>query len=259
MRADTIGIIGGTGWLGGALAQALLDSGFINADRLFLSNRSGSHPLGETGVHLLVDNQALLDASDIIVISVRPEQFKALDIDASGKWVISLMAGVASQTISEATGARAVVRAMANAAVEIGKSFTPWYCEHDLTAPEAAFIQRLLECVGTASRVPTEDCIDYLSALSGTGPAFPALLMTALARQAISAGIPEDVARQAAQGVVLSASQLLADHEPQAMIDSLVAYKGVTAAALQSLLDGGFEAQIGEAVQAGAQVARKGM
>jgi pyrroline-5-carboxylate reductase len=43
------------------------------------------------------------------------------------------------------------------------------------------------------------------------------------------------------------------------MIDSLVAYKGVTAAALQSLLDAGFERQIGEAVQAGAEVARRGM
>jgi pyrroline-5-carboxylate reductase len=121
------------------------------------------------------------------------------------------------------------------------------------------FIQGLLACVGTASRVPTEDAIDYLSALSGTGPAFPALLMTALANQAVAAGIPEDVAQSAARGVVLNASQLLANAEPQDLIDSLVAYKGVTAAALQSLMDAGFEDQIGRAVQAGADVARKGM
>lgn len=254
-----IGIIGGTGWLGGGLAQAMLDSGFIEADRLFLSNRSGSHPLAQTGARVLVDNQALVDASDVVIVSVRPEQFKTLNVKASGKRVISLMAGVTARTISEATGASVVVRAMANAAVEIRQSFTPWHCEQALDAAEVAFIQGLLECVGTASRVPTEEAIEYLSALSGTGPAFPALLMIALTRQAVIAGIPESVARQAAKGVVVSASQLLASHDSQEMIDSLVAYKGVTAAALQSLISAGFEGLIGNAVQAGAEVARRGM
>lgn len=259
MATERIGIIGGTGWLGGGLAQAMLDSGFIHADQLFLSNRSGSHPLAQTGAHVLADNQALVDACEVVILSVRPEQFKALNIQASGKRVISLMAGVTSQTISETTGASIVVRAMANAAVEIRQSFTPWHCAHALDAAEVTFIQGLLECVGTASRVPTEDGIDYLSALSGTGPAFPALLMTALTQQAVMAGIPEDVARQAAKGVVVSASRLLANHDPQEMIDSLVAYRGVTAAALRSLIDAGFEKQIGGAVQAGADIARKGM
>lgn len=259
MNAERIGIIGGTGWLGGALAKALLDSGFIAAGRLWLSNRSGSHPLADMGVQLVADNQALVEACDVVILSVRPEQFKLLKVDATGKCVISLMAGVTSQAITEATGANVVVRAMANAAVEIRQSFTPWHCAQVLNAAEVDFVQRLLECVGTASRVPREADVDYLSALSGTGPAFPALLMTALTRQAVIAGIPEDVARQAAHGVVVSASQLLASHEPQAMIDSLVAYKGVTAAALQSLMDDGFDAQIGKAVEAGAEIARKGM
>jgi len=254
-----IGIIGGTGWLGGGLAQAMLDSGFIEADRLFLSNRSGSHPLAQTGAHVLTDNQALVDASDVVIVSVRPEQFNALKVKAPGKRVISLMAGVTAKAISEATGASIVVRAMANAAVEIRQSFTPWHCEQALDAAEVAFIQGLLECVGTASQVPTEEAIDYLSALSGTGPAFPALLMTALTQQAVIAGVPESVDLQAAKGVVVSASQLLASHDPQEMIDSLVAYKGVTAAALQSLLDAGFGEQIGRAVQAGADIARRGM
>jgi pyrroline-5-carboxylate reductase len=259
VRADTIGIIGGTGWLGGALAQALLETAFVGAGRLLLSNRSGSHPLAASGAQLMTDNQALVDASDTVILSVRPEQFSALGIDACGKRVISLMAGVTSQAISAATGASTVVRAMPNAAVDIRQSFTPWHCASELSASDVDYVQGLLTCVGTASRVPTEDCIDYLSALSGTGPAFPALLMTALTHQAITAGIPADIARNAARGVVLNASQLLITAEPQALIDSLVAYKGVTAAALQSLMNAGFEGLIGNAVQAGAEVARRGM
>ena len=259
MRADTVGIIGGTGWLGGALAQALLEMAFVGAGRLFLSNRSGSHPLADAGAQLMTNNQALVDASDTVILSVRPEQFSALSVDASGKRVISLMAGVTSQAISAATGASVIVRAMPNAAVDIRRSFMPWHCASELSASDVDYVQGLLTCVGTASRVPMEDCIDYLSALSGTGPAFPALLMTALTRQAVAAGIPEEVARDAARGVVLNASQLLSTAEPQALIDSLVAYKGVTAAALQSLMNAGFEGLIGDAVQAGAEVARRGI
>jgi len=259
MRTERIGIIGGTGWLGAAFASAMLDGAFIAPQQLWLSNRSGSHPLAETGAQLMTENQALVDACQVVIISVRPEQLEALDIDASGKLVISLMAGVSAQVISQVTGATKVVRAMANAAVEIKQSFTPWHCASELTADEQGFVQQLLECVGTASRVPTEDGIDYLSALSGTGPAFPALLLTALTRQAMAAGIPADVAERAARGVVIGASRLLENNDPQAMIDSLVGYRGVTAAALQSLTDAGFDNLIGQAVHAGAEVARRGM
>lgn len=259
MRTETIGIIGGTGWLGGALAKALLDSGFVAPAQLFVSNRSGEHPLAATGAHVLADNQALIDACEVVILAVRPEQFGALAVNASSKWVVSLMAGVSAQTITDAMGECTVVRAMANAAVEIRQSFTPWYCASALDQGEHDLLQGLFECVGTASRVPTEDCIDYLSALSGTGPAFPALLMTALTHQAVAAGVPPDVARQAAHGVVVNASQLLTVHDPQAMIDSLVGYRGVTAAALQSLVGADFEVMVGQAVQAGAEVARRGM
>jgi pyrroline-5-carboxylate reductase len=254
-----IGIIGGTGWLGGAFARAMIESGFIDADALVLSNRSGSHPLAEQGVRLVASNQQLIDLCDTVIIAVRPEQFNALNIQLGDSVLISLMAGVSCAGIHATTGATRVVRAMANAAVEIRQSFTPWFCDSELSEAEGDFVQRLLECVGVANRVPTEDCIDYLSALSGTGPALPALLMTALARQAVAAGVPQDVALKAARGVVVGASQLLNAHDAQQMIDSLVAYRGVTAATLQSLLDADFDGLVGEAVLAGANVARAGM
>ncbi len=100
------------------------------------------------------------------------------------------MAGVPAASISAATGADAVVRAMPNAAVEIRQSFTPWYCAGNLVECDRQWVQRLFECVGSADEVPDEDCIDYLSALSGTGPAFPAMLQMALTNQAVAAGIP---------------------------------------------------------------------
>ncbi|MCO8313675.1 pyrroline-5-carboxylate reductase family protein [Pseudomonas mandelii] len=254
----TLGIIGGTGWLGRAIAEALLDSRFIGPDRLLISNRSGVSTFGPD-VRLLADNQQLVELSDRVVLSIRPEQFRELKIDARGKLVISLMAGVPAVAISAATGADVVVRAMPNAAVEIRQSFTPWYSAGNLGDHDRKWMQRLFECVGSADEVPDEDCIDYLSALSGTGPAFPAMLQMALTNQAVAAGIPLAIAQRAAQGVVVGGGQMLANRDPRQVIESLMAYRGVTAAALQSMADQNIESIVGRAVQAGAEIARKGM
>ncbi|WP_192564649.1 pyrroline-5-carboxylate reductase family protein [Pseudomonas gozinkensis] len=258
MTNRTLGIIGGTGWLGKAIAESLLDLGFISRSDLLISNRSGSADVAP-GVRVLRDNQSLVDSSDIVVLSVRPEQFRELQIDAQGKTLVSLMAGISSSTLSAATGARVVVRAMPNAAVEIRQSYTPWFVAGPMTDEERDWLQRLFECVGSADEMPDEDCVDYLSALSGTGPAFPALLCAALASQAEAAGIPARIAQRAARAVVVGGGQLLAGREPQALLDALMAYRGVTAAALQSMAGQNFEDIVGRAVQAGAQVARRGL
>ncbi|RON15643.1 pyrroline-5-carboxylate reductase family protein [Pseudomonas frederiksbergensis] len=259
MLNETLGIIGGTGWLGAAIAKAVLAKALVPTGNLIISNRSGSHPLAQQGACLVADNQDLVDRSEVVIIAVRPEHFASLNINATGKTVISLMAGITAQAIAAQTSASAVVRAMPNAAVEIGQSFTPWYCFAEVEAATKDLVQHLFECVGTAAEVQQEDFIDYLSALSGTGPAFPALLMTALANQAMVAGIPTDIAQLAAKNVVVNSSQLLANHDAQQMIDALVAYRGVTAAALQTMTQGHFEEQIGRALQAGAAVARRGL
>src|SRR5699024_3470103 len=101
-----IGIIGGNGWLGSAIAKAAVASGTVAPDRLTLSGRSDKRGAADTpGAHWTRDNRELVDNSDVVVLSVRPEQFPGVDIDASGKLVVSVMAGVSAQVIAEQTRA----------------------------------------------------------------------------------------------------------------------------------------------------------
>ena len=259
MTDHALGIIGGTGWLGDGIAKGALASGLLSADRLVLSNRSGEGELAGRGVRITTDNRELVQKSSMIMLSVRPEQFDGLKLDAAGKCVISLMAGVPASRIKAATGASVVVRAMPNAAVEIRRSFTPWFVDGELSVADKAFVQRLFESVGDAAEVPLEDHIDYLSALSGTGPAYPALLAQSLTQGAMAQGIPESIARRAALGVVVDSAPLLGACSAEELIEALMAYRGVTAAGLQALTDGGFEGLVARAIEAGATVARKGM
>lgn len=63
----------------------------------------------------------------MIVLCVRPDQFRDVEIDARDRTLVSVMAGAPVRILSERTGAERVVRAMPNAAARIRRSYTPWY------------------------------------------------------------------------------------------------------------------------------------
>lgn len=250
-----VGIIGGNGWLGRAIGHAMLDAGLVEAASLTLSCRSGiSDTFGDRPqVFWTADNRQLVQRSEAVIVSVRPEHFPAVGIDARGRLVISLMAGVSMETLAAHTRAERIVRAMPNAAADIGRSYTPWCCSGAVTPDDKAFVQALFESCGTTDEVETEAAIDYLTALSGSGPAFPALLADAMLGHALAHGLPERIARRAVNGVVCDASRLLDNTRvsPGEMVRTFMEYRGTTAAGLGAMQDAGFA----EAVHAGLSAA----
>lgn len=248
-----IGIIGGNGWLGSAIAVSAINTGVVPTARLLLSGRTHK-ALDETlaDVQVLRDNQQLVERSDVVVLSVRPDQFGDVLIDAKGKLVISVMAGVPASYIAERTGASEVVRAIPNAAASLGQSFTPWYATEPVSAQSKGVVQALFDACGEAAQVPEERFIDYCVGMTGSGAAFPALLAQAMEMHAVAEGLPAEFARRAALGVVVAASQLLAapGSNPASVVQEMIDYKGTTAAALSSMLDQGFARAVGTGLQA---------
>jgi pyrroline-5-carboxylate reductase len=238
-----LGIIGGNGWLGGAITTAAVASGLLPAANIMLSGRSDK-PTNDSpqGVERTKDNQQLVERSDIIILSVRPDQFDAVDINASGKLVISVMAGIPAERIAALTGATQVVRAIPNAAASLRQSFTPWYATPPVTAENKLIVQALFDVCGEAAEVPQEGFIDYCVGMTGSGAAYPALLAQALEAHAVAQGLPAEFARRAALGVVVAASQLLAAEgsKPELIVQEMIDYNGTTAAALRAMLDKGF-------------------
>ena len=112
-----LGAIGGGGWLAGALLRPVLADRIVNPTDLVLSSRSGNISGFEAwpGVHMTTDNAILVDASDVILLSIRPADIEALELDLRGRFVISVMAGVTVEEISDRFGVQRIVRAMPNA------------------------------------------------------------------------------------------------------------------------------------------------
>ncbi len=112
-------------------------------------------------------------------------------------------------------------------------------------------VQALFEACGDAAEVPQESHIDYCVGMTGSGAAFPALLAHAMVEHAVSRGLPVGFARRAAQGVLVNASQLLAESDdPAPIVQAMIDYRGTTAAALQAMIDGGFKTAVGAGLDA---------
>lgn len=249
--AIRLGIVGGAGWLGGAIASAALQASVVSAQDLALSYRS-ARPDRFAGAFWTDDNQALADRSDVVVLSVRPQDWPALAIDAKGKLVISVMAGIRLAEIGEKHGTRRVVRTLPNAAAEVAKSYTPWIASSDATGEDRAIVRTIFSACGCQDEVGSERDIDYLTGLTGSGPAFPALLADAMMRHAIAFGLEPAVAQRAVNTVLIGSGRMLdlKDASPADTVKAFLDYRGTTAAAIETMRKTGFDEAVAEGLTA---------
>jgi pyrroline-5-carboxylate reductase len=252
-----LGVIGGGGWLAGALLRPALADRVIRPADLVLSSRSGQISGFESWprVHMTTDNAILVDASDVILFSVRPEDLDDIELDLRGRFVISVMAGVTVEEIGERYGARRIVRAMPNACAEQRLSFTPWFATDDVRPSETDFAQRFFAASGQAHLITSEQDLDYFTALTGSGAAFPALMADAMIRHAVEAGIDPDTADLAVRQLFLgAATQMVRVAEtPADIVELFMEYRGTTAAGLSAMM----EANIEHAIFNGLTAARR--
>ncbi len=256
-QGAVIGIIGGQGWMGRALGMALLEQNVVPPDRMVISSRSGQGEVYREWpeVRCLEDNRELVVLADVIVLSVRPEDLSDLDIETGDKLVISLLAMASLQEVASQVGSNRVVRAMPNAAAEIRRAYFPWFASPQVSDDDKRLVQALLGSCGTARELASEGDLDYLTALSGAGPAYPALLAQSMLEHARSAGLSDEIAREAVMQTLVGGSLLLETlgTDPGGMVERLIAYDGTTAKGLRTMLDEG----IGQAIHRGLDAAHR--
>ncbi|CAN7279826.1 NAD(P)-binding domain-containing protein [Rhizobium sp. LjRoot30] len=249
-----IGVIGGAGWLGGAIAHAVLDAGIVEPQNLSLSYRSQC-PDRFPGAFWTSDNQALADRSDVIILSVRPADWHELKVDAAGKLVLSVMAGIRLAALGEQHRTGRVVRTLPNAAAEVRKSYTPWIASADVGEADKAIVRAIFDACGVQDEVRTEAEIDYLTGLTGSGPAFPALLAEAMMTDAVARGFDPQVARRAVNTLFVGAGRLLEQRDdcPADTVQAFLDYRGSTAAAIEAMRAAGLAEAVSRGLSAALQ------
>lgn len=237
----TVGVIGGAGWLAGALLKPALAKGVLRGQDLILSSRrtavAGFDPW--PGIRTTSDNRALAQQSDIVILSVRPDDLSGVEADLSGKLVISVMAMMPGSEIRNRFGCDRLVRAMPNASAEFGQSFTPWHASPEVTADDKAFASAFFGASGVAREVPNEPDIEYFTGLTGSGFAFPALMARAMIEHAVENGVAPDLADVAVRQLMLGAGTYVSTAKESAaeIVRTFVDYRGTTSAGLVAMIE----------------------
>lgn len=250
-----VGILGATGWLGQAQGLRLIGQGWAARDLVVL-NRSGK--LGGYAGQPVVwarDAADLCEQSGVLILSVRPQDFPPERFDAGDRLVISFMTAWTLAKLRARWPDARIVRAMPNGGAPLGQSFTPWV--GDVSDADAALVSRILSAMGAEARVADEGQLDYLSALSGSGSAYPALMAQAMLADARSRGLPEVVALQAVEAVICGSAEFLRGRIDQvgAVLDDYRSYKGITDAGITAA-EPGLTRAIADALAAATAKAR---
>lgn len=256
-----IGFIGG-----GAMAEALL-GGLLAAghsrEKLCVFDPVAArreHLKTTLGVGLCETNAAVVAASDVVVLAVKPGLvpgvLRALDASQSDLarplWV-SIAAGVSLQSIAAALGTSArVVRAMPNTPALVRCAATAFCAAASATAEDREAARALFETVGLAWEAPNEGLLDAVTGLSGSGPAYVFLFLEALADAGVRMGLPRDASHALACQTVLGAATLAqtSGRHPAELKDQVTSPGGTTIAGVERLEALGLRAAVHAAVEA---------
>ena len=251
-------VLAGAGKMGGAMLTGWLAQGLDPARIVVIDPAPSAETaaLASKGVRL---NPADAAAADTLVVAVKPQMFRAAG-PALKQWVgpstlvVSIMAGITISAIHEVCGG-AVVRAMPNTPAAIGRGITVAVPAGNVSAGQRATTDALLRATGAVEWVDDEALMDAVTAVSGSGPAYVFLLAEELARAAVAAGLPEQLATRLARDTVSGSGELLHRSEltSATLRQNVTSPGGTTAAALAVLMgDSGFEPLLRQAVAAAA-------
>lgn len=259
----TLGFIG-AGNMSSAILDGVLRQGLALPGEVWLSNRSEEKlkPWRERGVNVTLDNVALAQNAELIILGVKPQVFEVVVPQIApyvdGKCVVSIAAGISSAYLRERLPGAMVVRVMPNTPMKLGKGATVVAQAPDVPAEAFGLVCSLFEAAGSVAVIPESQMDDFI-AVSGSSPAFFFRMAAAMVDAAQSAGIDPDLAlRMAAQTMAGSAAMLLETGDTaQELTGQVCSPGGTTLAALTAFDDHRFEEMIAQAFTRCAQRSRE--
>jgi pyrroline-5-carboxylate reductase len=249
-----------------ALMGGLLQKGFRGEDIVVveLDPERRAWLKANLPVQVLEHDGPLVEAADVLVLAVKPQQLRAalatLPTPYPGQLLLSVAAGVRAADISRwLAGHPAVVRAMPNTPALVGAGITGLYALPGVIPAQREQATRIMEAVGGVVWVEDEALIDAITAVSGSGPAYVFYFIEALEEVAVELGLTPDDARLLALHTFFGASALaIKDKASPAELRQRVTSKGgTTERGIQVLEQRQVKLAVAEAVRAAAWRSRE--
>ena len=179
----------GLGKMARALAVPLAKSG--QAKAVFFYDILPNSKLA--GLSKCQSSQELENSCDILILCVKPQDMqKALETLRGNKKYISIAAGIglsSLQSFLRDAEMKNLARVMPNMAALVSQSANAVYCENDELFLD---VQRIFSLCGIVLRLPKEEDMHAVTALSGSGPALVADFLEGLVRGGRAAGLAQE-------------------------------------------------------------------
>ena len=254
-----IGFIGG-GTMAEAILGGMLDGGVAIASDVVIGEPVPGRRdyLAERyAVEVSPANAPVVDASDLVVMAVKPQDLPRVYADIGGTFadaqsVMSIVAGAPMKALADGMRHPGIIRVMPNTPAQIGEGMTMWTCAPSVSAEHRETTSAILSTIGDEIYVDDEKYLDMATALSASGPAYVFLMLEGLIDAGVYVGLPRDVARRLALQTVKGSTQLVLEtgRHPAELKDMVTSPGGTTAEGLQALERAGVPAALVDAVNA---------
>ncbi len=252
MMNKKIAIIGG-GNLGTAIAEGLIQSGFVLPKHILITKRNIQtlHFLERKGVLVSDKNEEAVRYADLVILAVKP--FQVNDILASLKKefkeekhvLVSVITGISIEHIAGIIGNKiSIVRAMPNTAIAIQESMT-CIAAKDANEEQLQYVHDIFNQLGKTVKID-EKLMDAATVLGACGTAFAMRYIRANIQGGIEIGFDAATANLIAAQTVKGAAELLLKKgsHPEQEIDKVTTPKGCTIAGLNEMEHRGFSSSL---------------
>ena len=247
----------GAGSMGGALLRGLMAAGRVQPqDVVFHDPDPGrQEALKNQGVAAARSNPEVMQAK-VVILAVKPQILRSVlaeirDQAEPRHLVISLAAGVPLVVLEEFLQSSRVIRTMPNTPLLVQAGMTALSPGSRATPEDVDLALDLFRSVGRAE-VIDEAHLDAVTAVSGSGPAFVAVFLEALADGGVKMGLTRTLALEFAAQTLLGTARLLLEKNlhPGLLKDLVASPGGTTIHGLHALEQGAFRTAVINAIEA---------
>lgn len=252
---EKIAFIGG-GNMAAAIIGGMIASGWEPSRITVVDPNAGQRDrlAREHSVHT-TDDVADASAANIIVLAVKPQVItdvaKQMDANLSDKLILSIAAGVTIASLEELFGPVAIARTMPNTPALLGLGATGLYLNSYATETQCRVAKEIIEAFGICVTVESEDLMEAVTAVSGSGPAYYFLMIEEMIRAGTALGLPPEDAKALTLQTALGAATMATQGDaPEILRARVTSPSGTTYAAIVSMQENGFGEVIAKAMTA---------
>jgi pyrroline-5-carboxylate reductase len=252
----------------GVMAESMI-AGLLRKSLVDPSQIVASHPRSDRrealeakhGIRCFEHNREAVESlpaeNSIVVLCVKPQRGKGVLAELEGavkssQVVMSIIAGITIEKISESLNNKLIVRSMPNTPSQIGQGMTAWTTSPDVAAEQKEQIKILLSALGKELYVENENMIDMATSLSATGPTYIFMMMEAMTDAGVHLGFSREVSKELVQQTMLGSTlfAIESNKHPAELRNMVTSPGGTSAEAIYQMEKGSLRTVLSKAIYA---------